>query len=66
MLATKQMVLIGAMVTLLYPVHGVRNILKRRTGQVVKRGKGWFTLQLNDGSYRTFSHRRCVDLKIAE
>lgn len=69
MLATKtrtQDLTIGTNVTLYYPRKGYTNILKRRTGEIVNLGPNWFTLELKDGSYRTFSSNRCVDLRVIE
>jgi hypothetical protein len=59
---------IGDRVSLLYPRNGTRNVLAGRDGLVESKGNGpageYIRVQLNDGTYRTFSSKRIVDLKV--
>lgn len=59
---------VGDRISCLYPKNGYRNILASREGLVESTGTGpngeYVKVQLNDGTYRTFSSKRIVDLKI--
>lgn len=56
---------VGQNLSCLYPIHGNRNILKTRKGKIERSGVGphgqYATVQLLDGSYRTFREDRMVD-----
>ncbi len=53
-------------VNVLYPVHGTKNILRRVSGEVVKRGTGpngqYVTVQEKNGSIRSLSLKKIVQL----
>ncbi len=53
-------------VNVLYPVGGRKNILRRVTGEVVKRGTGpngsYITVQSEDGTFRSLSAKKIVTL----
>lgn len=54
------------LINVLYPVNGSRNILRRITGQVVKRGNGpngaYITVQTESGMHRSLSAKKIVNL----
>lgn len=56
---------IGGSVSVLYPVHGRKNILRRVSGKVVERGNGpngkYITVSTEKG-YRTLSTKKIVNL----
>lgn len=55
-------------VSLKYPVHGTRNILKSRVGIVESIGESkkgtYITCKLDNGEYRNFQEGRIVDLQV--
>lgn len=58
---------VGDIVTLKYPVHGNRNILARRTGEVIRTGVSqsgvrYITVQGEGGLVRSFREGRIVEL----
>ena len=59
---------VGANAECLYPMHGNRNILGKRIGQVKKLGYGpngvYFTIQEKDGKYRSLSKNKTINLVI--
>ena len=59
---------IGVNVDCLYQKGGNRNILKHHNGQVKKLGYGpsgvYFTIQEKDGSYRSLSQNKTLNLVI--
>lgn len=63
--STKLNLEVGSPLSCLYPVHGTRNILKRRVGTIEKHGHGpageYVIVKLLDGSHRTLSTKRMVD-----
>lgn len=59
---------VGDSISCLYPMNGNRNILKARKGFVEAKGTGpkgdYVKVQLTDGTYRTFSAKRMVDVAV--
>lgn len=59
---------IGDRISCLYPRNGNRNVLANREGLVESKGTGpageYVRVQLTDGTYRTFSTKRIVDLEL--
>lgn len=60
---------VNACITCKYPVHGNRNILKNREGRIEAVGKNKFgeeyiKVQLTNGTFRTFSANRIVNLQV--
>lgn len=57
---------VGDSIQCLYPKHGRRNILCKRTGEVVKVGRSrngsFVTIQEPSGAYRTLSLTKMVGL----
>jgi hypothetical protein len=58
---------VGDRISCLYPRNGNRNVLANREGFVEAKGTGpsgeYVKVQLTDGTYRTFSTKRIVDLE---
>lgn len=61
-------VTVGDRISCLYPRNGNRNVLANREGFVEAKGTGpagdYLKVQLNDGTYRTLSTKRIVDLEV--
>jgi hypothetical protein len=61
-----QSVDVGNVVACKYPLHGTRNVLKSRLGEIVAVGQGpkglYITMKTGD-EYRNLSERRIVDLE---
>lgn len=59
----------NAFVTFLYPLHGIKNILKKRQGIVEKTGTGpngkYFILNMGDAGFRTFRRDRAINLQVS-
>jgi hypothetical protein len=59
---------VGDRISCLYPKNGNRNVLANREGYIEAKGNGpageYVKVQLTDGTYRTFSTKRIVDLKL--
>jgi len=57
---------VSGRVRVLYPVHGVRNILRLVEGVVVARGVGpggkYIIVQCDNGSYRSLSLKKIVSM----
>lgn len=60
---------VGDSISCLYPKNGNRNVLANRAGKVEAKGVGpkgdYIKVQLTDGTYRTFSAKRIVDLAVS-
>lgn len=58
---------ISGRVRVLYPVHGVKNILRVVEGVVVSRGVGpngkYIVVQADNGSYRSLSLKKIVNMQ---
>ena len=60
---------VGDIVTLKYPLHGNRNILTRRIGEVLRTGRNkmgvrYITVQGEGGLVRSFRESRVVELML--